>query len=92
MNYIKPKLIVIAKVVGLNFEAISKNKKDFYNFFKITAKDMFDFYCAHNPRPDGYREGEDWITRKFPGAEHSEWAWRERVHIPLLFLLEGQST
>jgi predicted alpha/beta superfamily hydrolase len=39
----------------------------------------------------GYREGVDWITRRFPGAEHSERAWRERVQIPLLFLLEGQS-
>jgi predicted alpha/beta superfamily hydrolase len=42
-------------------------------------------------RGAGYREGVDWITRRFPGAEHSERAWRERVHIPLLFLLEGQS-
>lgn len=42
-------------------------------------------------RGAGYREGKDWITRRFPRAEHSERAWRERVHIPLLFLLEGQS-
>jgi len=35
----------------------------------------------------GYREGRDWITRVFPGAEHSERAWRARVHIPLTFLL-----
>jgi predicted alpha/beta superfamily hydrolase len=38
-------------------------------------------------RAAGYREGVDWITRKYPGAEHSERAWRERVHIPLQFLL-----
>ena len=38
----------------------------------------------------GYRRGVDWITRKFEGAEHSERAWRQRVHIPLLFLLEGR--
>ena len=38
----------------------------------------------------GYREGVDWVTCKFPGAEHSERSWRERVQIPLLFLLEGQ--
>lgn len=31
----------------------------------------------------GYTEGNDWITLKFPGAEHSERAWRERIHIPL---------
>ena len=37
-----------------------------------------------------YREGVDWITRKFPGAEHTERAWQERVHIPLQFLLTQQ--
>jgi len=35
----------------------------------------------------GYTEGRDWVTRKFPGAEHSEKSWRERVEIPLSFLL-----
>lgn len=38
-------------------------------------------------RSDGYIEGGDWLTRKFPGTEHSERAWRDRVHIPLTFLL-----
>ena len=36
----------------------------------------------------GYRRGEDWVTLKFEGAEHGERAWRERVHIPLEFLLQ----
>jgi hypothetical protein len=35
----------------------------------------------------GYTEGRDWITRNFPGAEHSEKSWRKRVEIPLAFLL-----
>jgi predicted alpha/beta superfamily hydrolase len=43
-------------------------------------------------RAAGYREGVDWLTRRFPGAEHSERAWRARVHIPLQFLLEGKTT
>lgn len=38
-------------------------------------------------RRAGYTPDQDWVTRKFPGAEHSERAWRERVHIPLSFLL-----
>ena len=38
-------------------------------------------------RAAGYTEGRDWMTRKFPGAEHSEKSWRERVEIPLSFLL-----
>lgn len=35
----------------------------------------------------GYVNGENWITRKFPGEEHSERAWRKRVEVPLEFLL-----
>jgi predicted alpha/beta superfamily hydrolase len=38
-------------------------------------------------RAAGYREGVDWMTQVFPGADHSERAWRARVHIPLEFLL-----
>lgn len=36
----------------------------------------------------GYTRDFNWMTRKFEGAEHSERAWRERVHIPLEFLLQ----
>jgi predicted alpha/beta superfamily hydrolase len=35
----------------------------------------------------GYQHGKDWITQRFDGADHNEQAWRERVHIPLAFLL-----
>ncbi|MCL4261834.1 MAG: alpha/beta hydrolase [Anaerolineae bacterium] len=35
----------------------------------------------------GYTQGQDWVTHKFPGANHSEQAWQQRVHIPLTFLL-----
>lgn len=38
-------------------------------------------------RQQGYKNGEDWITRRFEGADHSPRAWRERLHIPLKFLL-----
>jgi enterochelin esterase-like enzyme len=40
----------------------------------------------------GYTEGADWLTYKFSGAEHSERAWRERLHFPLRFLLQLPST
>lgn len=39
-------------------------------------------------RQANYVEGQNWITRKFEGAEHSERAWRQRVDIPLTFLLK----
>jgi len=38
----------------------------------------------------GYERGKTWITRKFEGHDHSERAWRNRVHIPLQFLLENK--
>lgn len=38
-------------------------------------------------RKAGYREGKNWITRKFAGDEHSERAWRKRVDVPLTFFL-----
>ena len=38
-------------------------------------------------RAAGYVEGVNWVTRKYPGAEHSERSWRLRVAEPLDFLL-----
>lgn len=38
-------------------------------------------------RAAGYVEGGNWLSRVFPGAEHSERAWRARVDQPLVFLL-----
>lgn len=66
-----------------------------------THKIYFDFGTAtldHNYEPyqvkmdaamekRGYRRDTNWLTRKFEGDEHSEKAWRKRVHIPLEFLL-----
>ena len=40
-------------------------------------------------RAAGYTDGTNWLTRRFPGHEHSERAWRQRVHIPLAFLLSN---
>lgn len=30
---------------------------------------------------------KNWITKKFEGADHSEKAWRERLDVPLVFLM-----
>lgn len=40
-------------------------------------------------RTAGYQMGKDWMTRKIPGADHNERAWRKRVHIPIEFLFKG---
>jgi enterochelin esterase-like enzyme len=37
----------------------------------------------------GWHRDRDWLSRVFPGAEHSEKSWRERLDIPLEFLLGG---
>lgn len=39
----------------------------------------------------GYTEGRDWLTKKFPGAEHNEKSWAARVDLPLEFLLTAQA-
>jgi len=36
----------------------------------------------------GYRNGVEWMSQRFVGAEHTESAWRERLHIPLRFFLK----
>lgn len=52
-------------------------------------------YEPHQQKADhimqhaGYTQGKDWLTRKFIGAEHNEAAWRQRIHIPLQFLLQN---
>lgn len=38
-------------------------------------------------RTKGYT-AKNWMTRKFEGEDHSEVAWRRRLHIPLTFLLK----
>ncbi len=35
----------------------------------------------------GWTKGKNWITKKFEGADHSERAWKERIHIPIEFFL-----
>jgi predicted alpha/beta superfamily hydrolase len=65
-------------------------------YFDYGTEDVDAEYEPHQMQADavmraaGYREGIDWMTVKFPGAGHSERAWRERVQIPLQFLLKGR--
>jgi hypothetical protein len=40
-------------------------------------------------RAKGYADG-NWQTLKFEGAEHSEKAWAERLHLPMQFLFPVQ--
>ena len=62
-------------------------------YFDYGTKALDALYEPYQMRADtelrmaGYRENRDCLTRRFEGAEHNERAWRERVEIPLNFLL-----
>jgi predicted alpha/beta superfamily hydrolase len=62
-------------------------------YFDFGTETLDSDYEAYQRRMDehlrkaGYIENRNWSTRKFEGADHSEWSWRARVHIPLEFLL-----
>jgi len=62
-------------------------------YFDYGTRTVDALYEPYQERVDqvmsakGYTKGADWLTLRFEGAEHGERAWRERVHIPLEFLL-----
>lgn len=66
------------------------NHRIYFDFGTATLDATYEPYQRRmddRMRERGYTEGRDWVTRKFPGAEHNETSWRERVEIPLAFLL-----
>lgn len=52
------------------------------------------FYRPYSTRIDavfaesGWAQGRNWVSRIFMGTDHNEAAWRDRVQIPLAFLLK----
>jgi pimeloyl-ACP methyl ester carboxylesterase len=62
-------------------------------YFDHGTETLDRHYAAYQARIDrlvgarGWTRDRDWISRNFPGAAHEENSWRERVHIPLAFLL-----
>lgn len=65
-------------------------------YFDIGTETLDAEYEPYQQRMDevmitaGYQQGKNWLTRKFEGHSHSETDWRQRVHIPLEFLLTGR--
>jgi hypothetical protein len=63
-------------------------------YFDFGSEELDGNYEPHQRLIDdmmqrlGYSEGENWVTRSFEGAGHSEIYWNERVAIPLTFLLQ----
>ncbi len=64
-------------------------------YFDYGTETLDALYEPHQIQADkvmqaaGYRRGEDWLTLRFEGDDHSEKSWRKRVEIPLQFLLGG---
>ena len=63
-------------------------------YFDHGTATLDQYYAPHQIRIDtivrlkNYNEA-NWITKKFPGTDHSENAWRQRLQIPVTFLLSG---
>ena len=63
-------------------------------YFDFGTEELDGRYEPHQELIDammhelGYETGINWQTLKFEGAGHNEPAWRERLDIPLKFLLE----
>lgn len=63
--------------------------KIYFDYGSITRDSLYrpwQLIADSVMRKKGYTE-KNWITREFPGEEHSERAWAKRLHIPLEFLL-----
>lgn len=63
--------------------------KIYFDFGNQTLDAMYPPFQAEVDkimRKKGYKDSH-WITRFYPDADHSERAWRQRLHIPLEFLL-----
>ena len=62
-------------------------------YFDYGTETMDAYYEPYQMQMDavmrkyGYTEGEDWVTRRFEGADHTPKSWNARLHIPLKFLL-----
>jgi predicted alpha/beta superfamily hydrolase len=71
-----------------------KSHKIYFDFGTEAMDALYEPYqrqVDNVMRLRGYAEGVSWITKKFDGEEHSERAWRKRAHVPLEFLLTGNS-
>jgi predicted alpha/beta superfamily hydrolase len=62
-------------------------------YFDFGTAGLDETYAPYQQRADalltaaGYVQDRNWVTRRFPGAGHNEAAWRDRLDVPLRFLL-----
>lgn len=63
--------------------------KVYFDYGTATLDSMYKPYQLQADaimRSKGYNK-KNWVTMEFPGEDHSEVAWRRRLHLPLEFLL-----
>lgn len=68
-----------------------KTHRIYFDYGNETKEDNYEplqLLVDSQMKAAGYQEGRNWVTKKFPGEEHSERAWQKRVHLPLQFLLK----
>ncbi|MGZ3823208.1 MAG: alpha/beta hydrolase, partial [Mucilaginibacter sp.] len=66
-----------------------KNHKIYFDYGSETLDALYKPYQLRADeimKAAGYTD-ISWITREFPGADHSEKSWHKRLDIPMLFLL-----
>jgi hypothetical protein len=66
-----------------------KNHKIYFDYGSATLDAMYKPYQLQADsimKAAGYTE-INWITREYPGADHSEKSWSKRLDIPMMFLL-----
>jgi enterochelin esterase-like enzyme len=80
MNYLKQKL------------PSPKNHKIYFDHGTTTLDSLYGQWQVmvdEIMKQNGYGNGQ-WVTKVFEGAPHTEKAWGERLHIPLMFLLKPE--
>ncbi|HJP64359.1 MAG TPA: alpha/beta hydrolase-fold protein [Mucilaginibacter sp.] len=69
-----------------------QNHRIYFDYGSATLDAMYKPYQLQADsamKMAGYAEN-NWLTREFPGADHSEISWRKRFDVPVLFLLGKQ--
>jgi enterochelin esterase-like enzyme len=79
-------------VIGLEIAAATRVPRGVRFYFDYGTRGIDAAFEPANDKvsawltAQGFKEGEDYILRKIPGADHNEAAWRARLDAPLQFL------